>query len=69
MGTVVSVKVHVSRLCYDHSANIQFSFFTTALPYTLNMRRSFSTSGPLEVTHELDLVVVFAHRRIPRRMV
>ena len=27
MGTVVSVKVYVNRLCYDYSAYIKFSFF------------------------------------------
>ena len=27
MGTVVSVKVYVNRLCYDYSANTKFSFF------------------------------------------
>ena len=48
MGTVVSVKVYVNSLCQDFFANIQFSFFTTALTYTLNMRRAFSTSGALE---------------------
>ena len=48
MGTVVSVEVYVNKLCYDYSANIPFSFFTTALTYTLNMRRAFSTTSSLE---------------------
>ena len=42
------MKVYVNRLCYDYSANTQFSFFTTALTYKLILRRTFSTTVSFE---------------------